>query len=228
MPPSDAPEPETLTKDLVQHLSKEIETTSNNIMAFRTRIGFSLCIGPFLLLGSLIVGAKGQSVASNFRWYGWPALAVVVICYVGIAYITSEIELQALQQCENWRNIIGEICKNKAMIDLDAIKLSPTLDWRGFTIRGRKWRSFTIRERTWKPDWFGVNVAYRVGYLLLFVAVFAAVFVVRAGSSEPANYASSVATMRIEGATIRIEQITPSPTPSPQVLGSANKDLPKN
>jgi uncharacterized membrane protein len=90
-PPS-APRPESLTKDVVQHLSKEIETITNNMMAFRTRIGFGLLVGPFLLLGSLIVAAKGQPIATNLKWYGWPALLVVIVCYLGIAYIASKLK----------------------------------------------------------------------------------------------------------------------------------------
>lgn len=93
------PQNESLAKELLLCLSKEIETTSNNIMLFRTRIGFGLLVGPFLLLGSLIVGAKGQPVSFNLGKLGWTALGVDIICFVGIAYIASEIETQALEQC---------------------------------------------------------------------------------------------------------------------------------
>jgi hypothetical protein len=53
VPPTPPSPLEALTKDVIQHLSKEIETTTNSMMAFRTRIGFGLLVGPFLLLGSL-------------------------------------------------------------------------------------------------------------------------------------------------------------------------------
>jgi hypothetical protein len=73
------------------------------------------------------------------------------------------------------------------------------------------WRVWILR---W--EWNGVRTGYMVGYLLLFVAVIAAVFMVNAGTPEPANYSG-------RGATFRIEQVTPPP----QVSGEENKELPK-
>jgi hypothetical protein len=197
-PPS-APPPESLTKDLVQHLSKEIETTTHNIMVFRTRIGFGLLVGPFLLLGSLIVGAKGQPVTTNLK-SAWPALVVIIVCYLSIAYIASEIEAQAWEQCNKWREIIGDLCRNPPnQIDYTKLKSKPL------------WQVWIL-----KREWPGVTIGYLVGYLLLFVAVIAAVFIVNAGTQAPANCSGC-------GATFRIEQVTPTP----QVSGDENKQLPK-
>lgn len=198
-PPS-APPPESLTKDVVQHLSKEIETTTNNMMAFRTRIGFGLLVGPFLLLGSLIVAAKGQPMATNLKWYAWPALLVVIVCYLGIAYIASKIEAQAWAQCDKWRKLIGELCKTPSR-ELDETILESKPFWRVWVLH---------------REWNGIKTGYMVGYLLLFVAVIAAVFIVNAGTAEPANHSGS-------GATFRIEQVTPTY----QISGDENKELPK-
>src|SRR5438270_13292631 len=98
MPPLEPP-PENLTKELVQYLSKEIETTSHNIIAFRTKIGFALLVGPFLLLGSLVVSAKGQPIAFNLGRLGWFAVVLIALCYFGIAFVGSEIESGAANFC---------------------------------------------------------------------------------------------------------------------------------
>ncbi len=185
--------PESLTRDVVQHLSKEIETTTNGMMTFRTRIGFGLLVGPFLLLGSLIVGAKGQPVAIHLRWYGWLALPIVVLCYLGIAYIASEIEAQAWEQCDRWREMIGDLCKTPS-IEIDYTKLRSKVLWRAKTLR-----RIPILQR----DWNGVTTGYLVGYLLLFVTVIAAVFIVNAAAPE--NHTNS------EPPTFRIELVTPTP-----------------
>jgi hypothetical protein len=203
MPPIDPP-PESLTKDLLQHLSKEIETTSNNMMVFRTRIGFGLLVGPFLLLGSLIVGAKGQPVATHLRWYAVPAIVVVFGCYLVIAYIASEIEAHALEQCNRWREIIGGLCKKPPM-EIDSTKLKSKLLWRVEWLR---------RVPILRRDWNGVTTGYVVGYVLLFVAVIAAVFLVNAAAPE--NRSDS-------GPPFRIELVTPTP----QVSDNGNKSLPK-
>jgi hypothetical protein len=34
---------------VIEHLTKEIEVTGNSMAAFRTRVNFTLIIGPFLL-----------------------------------------------------------------------------------------------------------------------------------------------------------------------------------
>lgn len=39
---------------MIEYLSKEIETLTTNIMLFRSRIAFSIWVGPYVLLGSII------------------------------------------------------------------------------------------------------------------------------------------------------------------------------
>ncbi len=147
------PPPEDLTEKIVAHLSKEIETTSNNMMVFRTRIGFGLLVGPFLLLGSLVVGAKGQPISFNLRWYEWlPALVVILFCYLGIAYIASQIEAQAWEQCNRWRNLMGRLYKNP---------------------------SAKMAEKDMESNQHRSKAGYMVGYSFLFFAVLAAVFIVK-------------------------------------------------
>jgi hypothetical protein len=147
---------EILTKELMLCLSKEIETTATIMMAFRTKVGFGMFVGPFLLLGSFIVGAKGQPVSFNLNWYGWAALGVDIICFLGIAYIASQIEAQALRQCNRWRRLIGELRRNPSM-QIDSTQLELNLRWR---------------------RWNGAEAGYLVGYFLLFLSVAAAVVII--------------------------------------------------
>jgi|SRR5215213_1419863 len=177
-------QPEILTKEFMLCLSKEIETTMTNIMAFRTKVGFGMFVGPFLLLGSFIVGAKGQPVSFNLNWYGKGALIVDFVCFLGIAYIASQIEAQALEQCNTWRRIIGRLHKEPSM-KVDSAELESNLRW------GRR-------------RWNGPKAGYLVGYSLLFFSVLAAVFIIKnAGTVQALNPAGT-------GATFRIEQVPPS------------------
>ena len=48
----------TYEDKLIDHLSREIETHTKNMMTFRARINFAV-FGPFVLLGSIMVSAKG-------------------------------------------------------------------------------------------------------------------------------------------------------------------------
>jgi hypothetical protein len=147
--------------ELMQCLSKEIETTTTNMMAFRTRIGFGMFVGPFVLLGSIIVAAKGQAVSFQPNWYVWAALGVDVICFLGIAYIASQIEAQAIKQCNKWRGLIADLSEGPSK-GIDKTKLEANLRW------GR---------------WPGVETAYLVGYFLLFLSVVAAVVIMLKGVS---------------------------------------------
>jgi len=147
---------EILAKELMLCLSKEIETTITNMMAFRTKVGFGMFVGPFLLLGSFIVAAKGQPVSFNFNRYVLGALVVDVVCFLGIAYIASQIEVQALEQCNKWRGIIGSLRRNPS-VEIDSSQLKLKLKWR---------------------RWNGPEAAYLVGYFLLFLSVAAAVVLI--------------------------------------------------
>jgi hypothetical protein len=99
------PDPD-LTKELMVFLSKEIETTMTSLMAFRTRIGFGMFVGPFVLLSSFIVGAKGQPVSFNLTTWGWVAVVVDLACFLLIGIVAANIELQAFGQCNRWRSMM--------------------------------------------------------------------------------------------------------------------------
>jgi hypothetical protein len=161
-----------LTKELVLHLSKEIETASNNAMTFRTRIGFGLLVGPFVLLGSIVVGAKGQPISFNLTFYGWLAVIAMLGCYLGIAYIASAIEAQAWDQNNRWRNLIARLHENPSA------RIGPT-------------EMQTTPHRSY--------AGYVVGYILLFLSVFAAGFIVNnAGTPELQKPAETGHIFRIE------------------------------
>jgi hypothetical protein len=64
---------EEVNKALITHLSKEIETTSGYIATLRSRMAFTVMIGPFVVLGSLAYSSKsGVGLhAEHDRAYRW-------------------------------------------------------------------------------------------------------------------------------------------------------------
>jgi hypothetical protein len=138
-------------------LSKEIETTMTSIMAFRTRIGFGMFVGPFLLLGSFIVGAKGQPVSFNLTTSGKIAIVVDFVCFLLIGFIAANIEAQAFSQCNRWRGLMLRL-RNDPAAKIDDTELEV------------------------KPWAF---LGYLCSFILLFVSVVAAVFIIKnAGTVE--------------------------------------------
>jgi len=100
-------------KDLVIHLSKDITTLSTNITAFRVKIAFFFLVGPFLVLGSLLV-ATGGKVSLNPDYPNWKIavwIFVMGLIYFGLAFIGGLIERHAWDQCNQWRKAILGICQ---------------------------------------------------------------------------------------------------------------------
>jgi len=99
---------------LIDYLSKEIETQTNNLMAFRERINFAVFIGPFVLLGATLYG-KG---IPHVRWAEvtrkvWIGIGLsfvgVVLSYLTMGIACSLIEVHIWKQCNKWRERIAEI-----------------------------------------------------------------------------------------------------------------------
>jgi hypothetical protein len=99
---------------LIDYLSKEIETQSNNLMAFRERINFAVFIGPFVLLGATLYG-KGLP---HVNWGGvtrkaWIGLVLsslgVILSYLTLGSVCCLIEIHIWRQCNKWRERIAEI-----------------------------------------------------------------------------------------------------------------------
>jgi hypothetical protein len=106
---------EDLSKEVVQYLSKEIETTSNNAMVFRSRIAFAVFFGPFLILGSFVVAAKGLPISFNLDLWAGLVLVIDCVCFVTLAFICARIEQEAWNQCNNWRKLIAGLHDNPSL-----------------------------------------------------------------------------------------------------------------
>lgn len=91
---------------LIEHFSGEIKTLTSSIMTFRIRIAFTVFIGPYLLLGSIIVGTKGNFTLNTNSMWVWFAIAVASTVFLGLGVASALIEKQAWRQCEQWRRLI--------------------------------------------------------------------------------------------------------------------------
>lgn len=94
---------------LIEYLSKEIETHTNNLMTFRARINMAIFVGPFVLLGSLLIAAKG--VPRNISINAWTVLSGVgiTISYLTIGVVCAKIESHIWRQCNTWRHLIARV-----------------------------------------------------------------------------------------------------------------------
>ncbi len=99
---------------LIDYLSKEIETQTNNLMAFRERINFAVFLGPFVLLGATLYGRGFPTVHwSQVTVKAWFGIALsflgVILSYLTMGIVCSLIEVHIWDQCNKWRERIAEI-----------------------------------------------------------------------------------------------------------------------
>lgn len=109
--------PDNLSKEVIEHLSREIGTTTTNMMVFRSKIAFAVFLGPFLLLLAIVANTKGLSISLNLGWNTTLIIGSVwCLCFLTLAYMNSRIEQQAWQQCNKWRQLIAQIHNDPSAI----------------------------------------------------------------------------------------------------------------
>jgi len=92
-----------LKSELIQHLSKEIETHTSGITDFRAKTSFTLLVGPFIVLGSFLVLAKTLNVKLPFNKVNIALLIFMGLCFMAMGYACSRIEKDVWDQNNRWR-----------------------------------------------------------------------------------------------------------------------------
>jgi hypothetical protein len=101
-----------LSKELIAYLSKEIETVTNGMMVFRSRISFAVMVGPFLILGTLVYAAKDMPGSKHFGLTEWLLAGGICLSYLLLAVLSGRIEEDGWRQCNVWRGIISDLQEN--------------------------------------------------------------------------------------------------------------------
>lgn len=99
---------------LIAHLTEEIRTHTTNMMVFRARINFAVFVGPFVLLGSLVVGAKGVPRTISMDFLTILAVVFLAMSYVLMASMCAAIERQMWKRCNIWRGVIMKLATNQS------------------------------------------------------------------------------------------------------------------
>lgn len=110
-----------VNKELIQHLSKEIEAHTTYLTTFRSRIAFSVLVGPFVVMGAVIVGAKGTIAAIHFDWWVAIGTAVAVLSYILLGFFGSQLDQHVTEQCNVWRRSILRVHRGESIQDSDLV-----------------------------------------------------------------------------------------------------------
>jgi hypothetical protein len=119
---------------LIDHLSREIETHTNTLMTFRARINMAVFVGPFVLLGSLLVAAKG--IPRDITIDGWTVASIVglALSYITMGLACAVIEAHIWRQCNVWRRLIAKVTNGSTTKITEVDLVFPESLHRGYTI----------------------------------------------------------------------------------------------
>lgn len=97
------------SEERIAHLTKEIELVTANQMTFRLRMGLTVMIGPFFVMGSVLFATEGKVVMPT--WDAWfiGLLIVAVLSYFGLAWYGSRLDNHMTNKCNEWRQAIIEL-----------------------------------------------------------------------------------------------------------------------
>lgn len=104
---------------LIDHLTKEIEVQNNNMMTFRTRANLPVFLGPFVLLGSVVIGQKRTPQGLNIDALTIIAIVGLAASYLAMGLAAASIELSMAKQCNKWRDLIAKIVTDESTIEDD-------------------------------------------------------------------------------------------------------------
>jgi hypothetical protein len=106
----------TEKEKLIDHLTKEIEVQNNNMMTFRTRANLPVFLGPFILLGSVVIGQKQTPQGLSIDALTIGAIIGLAASYLAMGVAAARIEISMAEQCNRWRDLIAKIVTDDSTI----------------------------------------------------------------------------------------------------------------
>jgi len=103
------------SKEMIEYLSKEIETKSNALVKFRHRINLPVFFGPFIVLGAYLITIKGDLKVLGKSLFSFPTilyLAIIAGCFLFLGYQSMRVENIGWKHCNDWRRAIYKIQKS--------------------------------------------------------------------------------------------------------------------
>lgn len=97
-----------LRAELINHLSKEIEVLSTNVVTTRLKAAFTVWIGPYLLLGAVLIRQQ-QNHPIALDYSVLLAVGIIFVLYLALAYAAGRIEHYVSAKCNEWRDLIAAL-----------------------------------------------------------------------------------------------------------------------
>ncbi len=110
---------------IFEYIIKEIETNTQNLSSFRSKTNFNVYVGPFILLGAIIV-SKQEALLTSFQKnlssipFWMPFMLIVFYWFLG--FICSQIERHIWARNEKLRNLIVKLQDNKFELSFEDLE----------------------------------------------------------------------------------------------------------
>lgn len=107
---------------LLEHLGNEITNHTAYLLMFRSRIAFTILIGPFLVMGSFLIATKGVIEVNELNRISIVvAGAIACLCYLGLGWYGSLLDKHVTTKCNDWRRLIYKLQKGSPIEEKDLV-----------------------------------------------------------------------------------------------------------
>jgi hypothetical protein len=107
--------------EIIKHLSSEIATQSEHVATLRSRISFTILVGPFVVFGSFLLATKGAQIPPQLWKLQLVAGSIASAAYLALGWYGSLLDRQLTDQCDRWRRAILKVSNNQSLVESDLL-----------------------------------------------------------------------------------------------------------
>lgn len=102
-------------KSIAEHISAEIRVHSEERTQFRLRASLGVYIGPFVVLGSILVASKEHPTKVSFNCGSYLEMIIIAACFMGLGVVAAHVEDDIWRKCNELRSILVRIHASKSV-----------------------------------------------------------------------------------------------------------------
>jgi hypothetical protein len=107
-----------LRAELIRHISDDITHQTEFLHTLRSRMAFTVLLGPFLVLGSFVVAASKPRLVWPGGAWPWVGLVAAVCCYVGLGIYGYKLDRHLSKQCDFWRTVLMSVIQYEPLEEI--------------------------------------------------------------------------------------------------------------
>jgi hypothetical protein len=114
-PQNDKKPEDPLRVELIKHLSAEITSGADFLHTFRSRMAFNVLLGPFLVLGSIVVAATKITIFWPKGFWPWFGLSMAIFSYIALGFFGFMLDRYLTWQNDFLRCRLLFVAKNRPL-----------------------------------------------------------------------------------------------------------------